>query len=610
MYARVGRAQDGEISEWSGLRRESQIQRQGRKKGVSMKDSLGSGSSSEHGPIVASDRDGSPSNSTANLTRRTLITRAGAAGAVMSLSGLLAACGSSESTSGGASTAAAEAASGAEVDHIAVGVGSAAPTGLDIATAWEVPQMTAANLGMEGLVVSDNTLRWRPGLAKSWTQPDPLHYIFELRPGVKFWDGSPMTVEDVVFSLERLAGSSSLITSYYSTVKSIKATGSHEVTVTMSKPAPTFPGVLVFSPITSKSFFESLGKKFGAPGSPVTVLGTGPYKITSYSIENGVEVERNPHYWGDKPKVKAATIKFFEDPQTTRLAAQGGEIDAVIQFPLSLANDWESTSGFTTQYPPGLNIGMLVMNVEKAPWNDIHVRRAVAHCADAVGYIKAFLSGKAMVATAMVPPGQWVDLATEGEVSTLYQSLKQYPYNIEAAKEELAKSAYPNGFTEETEFPSSSPAIGSTLQSLSQALAEIGITLKVKQVSESAFGTKFFENDLPNIYIGEADPDYADPADYLQVFLPSANAVPGSYNSAHFKNKEVDRLLDEQAATTNKAKRREIIGEVLQIVADEIPYLALWWGTTPAAISDQYVNDGFNALFYYQPWLTNVGAAA
>jgi peptide/nickel transport system substrate-binding protein len=575
-----------------------------------MKDSLRPDSKAERTSVVVSDQDGSSSNATANLTRRTLISRAGAAGAVMSLSGLLAACGSSEDTSGSASTTAAQAASGAEVDHIAVGYGGAAPTGLDIANAWEISQMTAANLGMEGLVVSDDRLRWRPGLAKSWTQPDPLHYIFELRPGVKFWDGSLVTVDDVVFSLERLAGPSSLITSYYTTVKSIKATGSHEVTITLTKPDPTLPGVLVFSPITSKAFFERLGKKFGAPGSPVTVLGTGPYKITAYSIESGVEVERNPHYWGDKPKVKAATIKFFEDPQTTRLAAQGGEIDAVIQFPLSLAKDWEGTSGFTTQYPPGLNIGMLTMNVEKAPWNDIHVRRAVAYCADSAGYIKAFLSGKAMAATAMVPPAQWADVATEGEVSTLYQSLKQYPYDINAAKEELAKSAYPNGFTEEVEFPANNPVIGSTLESLGQALGEIGITLKVKQVSQNAYGTKFFENNLPGLSLGEAFPDYADPSDYLQVFLPSANAVPGSYNGAHFKNKEVDKLLDEQAAATDNTKRREILGEVLKVVADELPYLTLWWGTTPGATKDQYVNDGFNALFFYQPWLTNVGAAA
>jgi peptide/nickel transport system substrate-binding protein len=575
-----------------------------------MSDSLGSGPASEDQSIVTLDRDASAPASAADLTRRNLITRAGAAGAVLSLSGLLAACGSSETTTGSSAATEGPQTSGTDVDHIAVGYGAAAPTGLDIVTAWDISQMAASMLGMEGLVASDDRLRWRPALAKSWTQPDPLRYVFDLRPGVKFWDGTPLTIDDVIFSLERMRGPSSLITSYYANVKSIVATGKAQVTITLAKPDPTIPGVLVFSPISSKAFVTKLGKKFGAPGSTATVLGTGPYKITSYTVENGLQVERNEDYWGERPKVKSATMTFFEDPQTSRLAAQGGEIDGVIEFPLSLAKDWDGTNGFATEYPPGLNVAFISMNVEKEPWNDIHVRRAVAHCTDTAGYVKAFLSEKGVPATALVPPAQWSNVASEGEVASLYRSLEQYPYDIEAAKEELAKSKYPNGFTDEVIFSPDAPQIGSALESLSQALAEIGINLKVTQVSHNTYLNKFLENKDLGIFCGQAYPDYADPSDYLLVFLLSENAVEGKFNLAHFKNKEVDKLLEEQAAATDKGQRRELLGKALEIVADELPYLPLWWQSTPSAINERYVDDGFNALFFNQPWLANIGAAA
>lgn len=575
-----------------------------------MKDSWESGSSSEHSPTVVSDPNQGNLASGSSLTRRTLIQRVGAAGVVFSLSGVLAACGSSSDGTGSGSTTTSLSMSDAEVDRLTLGYGAPAPTGLDIVTYWDIGQMAVASLGLEGLVSSNDQLQWKPGLAKSWRQPDPLHYVFELRPGVQFWDGSELTVDDVVFSLDRMRSTASLISSYYAAVKSIKATGPSQVTITLSKPDPAIPGVLVFSPISPKAFVQKAGKNYGAPGSSVNLMGTGPYKITEYTVEKGVQVERNPLYWGDKPMVKTASVKFFENPQTSRLAAQGGEIDGVISFPLSLAKDWDRMSGFTAQYPAGMNVTFLSMNVEEEPWNDVHVRRAVAHCADTAGYVKAFLNDKGIPATNLVPPTQWANVATEGEVASLYDSLPQYPFDIEMAKEELAQSAHPDGFTADVEFPSDGPEQGLALESLSQSLQEIGITLNVKSVSHNAYLTKFLENKDLGLFMAGAYPDYADPSNYLTVFLPSENAVEGKYNLAHFKNKEVDVLLEQQAATTDKEKRRELIGEILKITAEELPYLALWWQGTPAAVEDEYVNDGFNALYYSQPWLVNFGAAA
>jgi peptide/nickel transport system substrate-binding protein len=261
-------------------------------------------------------------------TRREVLVRTGVLGAAISLSGLLAACGSSDGPGATPSSGAAGAAGNTEIDHLTWGFVGQTPTGLDLAGTNSIALLIATSLGLEGLLTTDSDLKLRPALAKGWSQPDLLHYVFDIRAGVKFWDGSPLTVEDAIFSIERHLDEEvgSQVGFLVANIKAIEAKSDTRLVITMAKPDPTIPQVLTILPILPKKYVEKVGADLGTPGSTVNMMGTGPFEITSFTTENGVEVRRNKSYWGKAPRVKSASLKFFETPQTMLLAARSGEL--------------------------------------------------------------------------------------------------------------------------------------------------------------------------------------------------------------------------------------------------------------------------------------------
>lgn len=553
---------------------------------------------------------------TENLTRRAMLLRAGTASAVLTLPGLLAACGSGDS-GGSADGATASGSVGgksstARVQHVTWGTSGQTPVGLDVATNFGGSAITAMSLGLEGLLANDNELTLQPALATAWSQPDELHYEFELRQGVKFWDGTPLTIDDVVFSLRRHIDRdvASQIGTFWVNVKSIDAVGADKVTLTLSRPDETVPHILPFSYIIPKAQAERLGKKLGAPGSSVNIMGTGAYEITSFTTEDGIRLKRNPNYWGDAPRVQAATLKWFPDPQTMLLAARAGSVDGVFGIEGGGAKNWERVPGWSTEFVTGMNVAFLSFDVEAEPWNDVHVRRAVAHCADTAGYVRAFTGGKGTPATTMVSPPMWAGVATEAEVEALYKTVPQYPYDVAKAKAELAKSAHPDGFSASIDVPENYPAMERALVSLSQTLKQIGIRLTVKSVPTTEWVAKLYGHKDLGMFLVILGPSYADPANYLLLTYLSKNAVPNNFNLANFRDPKVDRLLNEQNAEQDKAKRTQMIGEVMRISGEQLPYLPLWWYGTGVAVSGDLSYDGYNELYYQQDWLTNVGTRA
>ncbi|HZV72291.1 MAG TPA: ABC transporter substrate-binding protein [Conexibacter sp.] len=542
------------------------------------------------------------------MSRREVLQRLGVGGAMLTLPGLLAACGARDASTGGMARGAG---TDAEIESVTWTVGAAPPT-LDIATDLVSSGLLVMALGLEGLLMSDDELALRPRLAQSWAQPDPLRYVFKLRAGVKFWDGTPLTVHDVAYSLRRHIDPkvSSQLGSYYANVKSIDVTGADEVTVRMTKPDPIFQYALVFSYVTPMAFSERLGKNLGVAGPKVSTMGTGPFRITAFSPDTGVTLKRNPLYWGERPRVRNASLKFIADPETQLLAMKSGEIDGVFAFSPRQSKLWDHTRGIGTQYSPGMTVVYLTFDVTAAPWDDIHVRRAIAYAADRAGYVKAFIGGHGRPAEAVVAREQWRGLVSPAEVDAIYAQIPQYPFDLTKAKAELAQSAHPNGFTTSIDFPNTDPEIGEALVSLSQTLKTLGITLHVNEVTQTAWLAGLAAHKNLGMHLMSLGPDYADPANYPALIYPSANAVANNFNLANFKDATVDRLLKEQAGTRDKGARARALGEVLRISGEQLPYLPLWFVDDSLALSDRFVYEGFNGLYYYQNWLGHLRVRA
>jgi len=552
-----------------------------------------------------------PSFLSPHLDRRQAM-RLGLGAAALTLPGFLAACGSSGSGSPSArSSSAAVKHSAANIPSITWGIGTGTIIGLDIATAFDGHAMYVQRCGLEGLLQATDSLGLAPLLASSWTyDPAGLKYVFQIRPGVKFWDGTTMTADDVVFSLTRHIDPkvSSQIGAYLANVDSFVKTGANEVTIKLKRPDPDVQNTLVFAPILSEAFVKKIGSGLGSPGAGLRIMGTGPYQITSFPSSTSCTVERFEGYWGAKPAVQKCSFTCIADVQTLLLAAQSGQIAGTFDVPVQNAANWEKVSTLRTYSAPGMLMFYLSFDVSRPPWNDLHVRKAVAYAANTEGYIRAFVGGNGTPATCVVPPQQWGPVLPQAQVASLYKTLPSYPYSVASAKKELAQSAYPHGFTaNKLLIPNSLPALVNAMESLSLTLKQIGITLPVEQVGENQWLANLYaHSDTIGIVASEFGPDYADPADYINILYPSANAVKNNFNTANFKDPQVDKLLQQASSSASNAARGQYLFEVLKISQEQLPYLALWWQNDLMAIQKTYVYEAFTGLYYNQNWLSRI----
>lgn len=485
---------------------------------------------------------------------------------------------------------------------------------LDIARAWNVYAQAAMTPALESLLTYSNDGRLEGLLAESYSRPDNLTYVFKIRQNVEFWDGAPLTAEDVAFSLERHHDPevASALGAVFETVESIEATSDDEVTVRMKTPDPLFEYVVAFVPIIPKAFAEEVGDDLGAAaGTTINIMGTGPMEIVSYD-ESGVNYVANPDYWGEPSLVENLELQTITQPEAVRLAFESGSIDGTFT---GIATDnlgaWQRLDGVELLTGDPLSVTLLSLNMTKAPFDDVHVRRAIAHATDSAGFVKAFYGGLAEVPTAnsIVSEAFFANLVGEDEIKDIFASVPAYDYDLDSAKEELELSAYPDGFEVDVEYPSDFPLWGKVLVSMATTLKEIGITLNLKAITTAEYIELINANDSA-VMMNGFGPDYPDPSNYLTLTFAGSSAVPGRLNTAHIVNDRVDELLQLQLESNDNTERAQLLGEILKIGGEEVPYIPLWWNAPFVAVNgDEFVYNDFSSLYYVENWVSSIRAA-
>ncbi|CAN5147317.1 ABC transporter substrate-binding protein [soil metagenome] len=481
---------------------------------------------------------------------------------------------------------------------------------LDSARALDNGSKSVQALMTESLVTLDDDLNVVPWLAESWEQVDDLTYRYTLRPDVTFWDGSPLTVEDVIYSFERHndpdVGS---IVGTFRNVESVQETGDREVTVTLTQPQVDFQWSPTFAPIVQKAFAEEIGEDFGAPGSD-TVMGTGPYRLVNFEADTSVDLARNDDYWGERPIFENVRIVLLADAEAAKLAMRAGEIDGAFQITPTSIEEWRGLEGVAVESAPPMSPAFFAWDLRVEPWNDVHVRRAIAHSLDREGLVESLFPGAGEPATSLVPKAQWDGLdLPEGRVDEIYNSLRTYEFDLDQAREELEQSNFPDGFSATVEYADAKPPLGRAAETLAQNLAQIGIDLEVREVPlsqeiaavtghEGGFRALSFEAEEVN------------PTDFPAFMLPSEFARPGGFNVPHYLNEEVDALIDEASVTADVEERAEALAELMRIIAEDLPYLPIWWQSTVAAVSDDYTFENYHALWFKKGiWVSHIRSA-
>jgi peptide/nickel transport system substrate-binding protein len=442
-----------------------------------------------------------------------------------------------------------------------------------------------SEMGLETLMNMNAQGEVRPWLAQSVSQPGKSVYVYHLRHGVKFWDGNELTADDVANALNYQAYPGSQVAFTYNNVKNIKATDRYTVVVTLKHPDPSwkFDAAVNATLVFEKKFQQAHKSTFGQPGT--LVMGTGAYIIDSLDPTTGMELHANPHWWGGKPNIQRISVKFFADENSMALAFRSGAID-IVTYPIGNPKGFAATANARLLTTPSCGVTYFSMPYHTLPWGDVHVRRAVAYAVNRTELINAN-GGYASPVTTIIVPLMLGTVYSPAQAKAMLKSLPQYPTSLEKAKAELAKSAYPNGFSYTLDEPNllNLPTIA---QAIAGEVKPLGINLTInivgigQWIGEIAGAPEKRPATLSSSGCLGPDPSSLDP------LLGKKNTKPGQYNSADYDPPAMDVLIAQGETTLDPAKRRVIYQKLLTRMLTDMPYLALYVNQEAYAISSKF----------------------
>lgn len=533
------------------------------------------------------------------LSRRTLLQGTSASALLMLIA---AACGDDDDagTTGSTDSTGGDGASVKEIDTLTVAFPSSM-TNLYPGKEAGIVNYYIAALVLEGLVAPDGTGKLVGAVAESFEQTSPTTYVYKIRPGAKFSDGTPVTADDVVYSvgLSKDENVSPNTAYYWANVEGAEKTGDDQVTITLASPDVAFewgPCAANAMWITKQSFVDAAGGDIGTPDA--LLLGTGPYKVTSFQPDRGVELERVDTWWGGPVPVKTVKIEFIPEESTRLLARQAGDIDIAVSISLDQAQQWEDTEATTVLYAPDRSYVGIDFNTAVEPFDDVHVRRAIAYACNRQAFVDQLLDGHGEVATALTTPAQIESVAGADAAREKLGKVFEISYDLAKAKEELALSKVPDGFSTKVGVSSSAPQVSSAFQALAQDLATIGITVEVEEMPVEQWYETIGSPDWGLAYMWYFNTT-GDPAELSSWFLAEGN--PASY-----ANDEVTAKLAAAKEESDPAARVDLVLEAQTAALAELPYVPLWWGEAAVAISDEYTIEGFGSYSLLSPWTPRI----
>lgn len=464
------------------------------------------------------------------------------------------------------------------------------------------------SLAVQDLVEFEPNGTLKPGLASSIEQPDPTTYIYNIRRGVKFSDGHPLTVADVVYSLSQNMASESSTKALWAGVASVSARGNSAVVVKLKQPSAVWPQNLAATgQIYEKAAAEKAGKALGTPGH--MLVGTGPWKFDSFTPEASVQLSRNPYWSGPLQPAAKVNITIFKSEATEALALRSGAIDGASLYaaPKFFAN---IPGVHALSQESRVNIEYLSMNTAVAPFSDPHVRRAIAYATNVNGIINAVFPPGYVQEEATIAPRALFSGFDADQVNKMFATLPRYEYDLAAAKRELAKSAYPRGFSTEIQAGASESVPLEIAEVVANGLEKIGIKAKIHQLQPAEVADMF--GSKVKIYVNLLFPWNADADGNVSYLLSEPEIRPpgGGGNSAAYRNTEVNKLMAAEEGALNPTRRLELIGKLLRQAGSDVPYRPLYSFPEFASLSDKYAFPHYSAFTnWYTPWAMHVKLA-
>jgi len=413
------------------------------------------------------------------------------------------------------------------------------------------------------LTISGADLRLRPGLATSWKpNDDGSVWTFALRKGVKFHNGKGMTADDVVATIDRLAdpkNSSNALSAFTGVLSKGGTRKVDDYTIEFHLDAPNgnFPYY-----ISSDNYNAIILPADYAGDFEKNFVATGPFKLDKYTPTVGASFVRNDDYWGEKALPARTEFTFFADMEPQVLALQGHQVDIINQLPVIQGIALLSDPSVTILSIKSSAHTQVHMRNDMAPFDDKRVRRAMALCLDRKKIIKGLFRDRA-------------DIGNDSPFAPVFpstdKSVGQRERDIAQAKQLLADAGHPDGFTIKltTEKYLEIPEYAQVIQ---QMVRDAGITIDLNVENQDAYYGKavFGQSDWLDSILGATDYGHRG---VPNVVLSAPLKSDGTWNSAHFKNKEYDTLVGQYIGALDLQSQRGVAGNIQKLLLDESPVL-------------------------------------
>jgi peptide/nickel transport system substrate-binding protein len=453
-----------------------------------------------------------------------------------------------------------------------------------------------AVLGQSGeyLAWSNDQLQLEPRIAESWTpNADGSVWTFAIRQGVTFQDGTPLTAADVVATMELHTdpkNKSNALSAFTGVLSpgGAKATDDATVEFTLDAANGNFPYL-----VSSDNYNVIILPKTYSGGWDKTFMGTGPWKMQTYTPDVGVTYGKNPDYWDQtrQPNADTNQITFYKEDQAKILGLQGGEVNILSQF--------SAVSGQGLLNDPNIDVisvrasqhRQVHMRCDQDPFKDKRTRQAVALMLDRPSIIQGLLDGKA-------------DLGNDSPFAPVFPStdttVPQRALDTEQAKQLLSDAGQSAGF-DVTLYTWDNYEIPDLAQVIQQALKPVGINVKLSVTDVGTYYSKYWLDSPLGIT------DYGHRG-VPNVFLTAPLTSSGTWNAAHFADPAYDRLVADYVATLDVGSQKTAAKKIEELLLDETPLVIPYFYFHLSAVQKGYAGVQVTGMGHID--LTQAGATA
>ena len=447
----------------------------------------------------------------------------------------------------------------------------------------------------ESLVAVDENQKFVPGLATSWKPLDDLTWEFKLRKNVRWHDGSPFTADDVAFTISRapnVPNSPSSFATFTRAIVDVKVVDPHTIILKTATPHVLMPSDLSSVRIVSRKFGEKATTEDYNAGR--AAIGTGPYKFQEYMPNQRIVLKANYGYWGGEEPWDVVTFKMLTNPAARVAALLSGDVQMIETVPTADITQLAKNPKFatvdkisnrviyvhlqqSTDKSPPFVTGKDGKPLDKNPFRDARVRKALSMAVNRDAIVSRVMEGKAVTAAQLLPD---IFYGTS-------KKLKPMKFDPEGAKKLLAEAGYPNGFSMTIHGPNNRYINDSNIaQALAQMYTRIGIDTKVETMPSSVYFTRATKLEFGYMLLGWGT-ESGEQGSAMRSLLATFDSAKGMgvTNRGRYSNPAFDKVLSDALVTMDSKKREAMIIQAAEMVMGDVGLIPLHYEVSTWAVS-------------------------